>query len=73
MAKHTLFTENNDGVHIEHGEFTLCGDSFDIGSSDGEECGDSRPTTKRVVTCGKCIDIIEMCRGVRTSREGEFA
>lgn len=65
MARETIFCENNDGVHVEHGEFTLCGDSFDIGTAEGEECGDSKPTHKRVVTCARCADIIRMCRGVR--------
>ena len=67
MAKHTIFVENNDGVHIEHGEFTLCGDSFDIGFTEGEACGDTKETTSRVVTCSNCIAIIKMCRGVRTA------
>ncbi len=63
----TTFVENNDGVHIEFGEFTLCGDAYDIGSVEGEECGDFRPTTKRTVTCKKCAAIVIMCRGVRVN------
>jgi len=68
MSNGSVFVENNDGVHLEHGEFTLCGDSFDIGSADGEDCGDYWPTNKRTVTCNRCIGIIDMCRGVRTSK-----
>ena len=61
------FAENGDGVHLMNGEFTLCGDSFDIGSTEGEECGDLKPTNKRTVTCSNCAKIIQLCRGVRTS------
>ena len=60
------FAENNDGVHLMNGEFSLCGDSFDIGSTEGEECGDLMPTKARTVTCVECIAIIKLCRGVRT-------
>lgn len=59
-----VFVENGDGVHLEHGEFTLCGDSFDIGQTEGEDCGDYQPTRKRTVTCANCILIIKLCRGV---------
>lgn len=66
MAR-TTFVENGDGVHVEHGEFTLCGDSFDIGSTEGEEAGDTRPTTRRRVTCVRCAAIVLMVRGVQVS------
>jgi len=65
----TTFIENNDGVHVENGEFTLCGDSFDIGSTEGEACGDTRPTKKRRVTCKRCAEIILICRGVQIASE----
>ena len=63
-----VFAENGDGVHLMMGEFTLCGDSFDIGTTEGEECGDLMPTKKRTVTCANCAAIIEECRGVRIAR-----
>lgn len=65
MTNSTTFVENADGVHVEISEHTLCGDSFDIGSTEGEACGNTMPTTKRVVTCKRCAAIVMMCRGVR--------
>jgi hypothetical protein len=65
MARYTIFIENSEGVHIEQGEFTLCGDSFDIGTTEGEECGDTKPTKSRIVTCGRCIAIIRLCSNVK--------
>lgn len=66
MSRQTEFCENEDGVHVQWGEFTLCGDSFDIGTTEGEDCGDFTVTAKRTVTCPNCIAIIDTCRGVRT-------
>ena len=63
------YVENDDGVHLEHGEFTLCGDSFDIGTTEGEACGDFQPTKKRTVTCPKCAEIIRMCRKARVASD----
>lgn len=65
----TTFVENADGVHVEHGEFTLCGDAFDIGTTEGEDCGDTRPTKRRRVTCPRCAAIGELCWGVQVSSE----
>lgn len=59
------FVENGEGVHLEHGEFTLCGDSFDIGDTEYETDGNTRPTKSKTVTCPRCAEIIRMCRGVR--------
>lgn len=64
------FLENGDGVHLcsPFGiDFSLCGDSLDIGSADAEDCGDLLPTKKKVVTCEKCKSIIEHCRNVKTN------
>jgi len=62
------FVENSEGVHIfgpgMGGEFTLCGDAFDIADTDKHHEG-FQPTRKRTVTCPKCIDVILHCRGVR--------
>jgi hypothetical protein len=62
------FRENLDGVHLMDGEFTVCGDSFDI--ADTEEDFKEGPlveTRKRTVTCPKCIARIIHCRGVRVA------
>lgn len=61
------FQENAEGVHLVDGEFTLCGDSFDIAETerDGDHDGTLAKTTKRIVTCKRCITIILHCRGVR--------
>ena len=67
MAKHTVFVENDDGVHIENGEFTLCGDAYDGNTWAGDEDFATRPSVSRVVTCPNCADIIDMCRGVRVA------
>ena len=36
MTKHREFMVSEDGVHLMHGEFTLCGDAFDIGDTEDE-------------------------------------
>ena len=36
MSKQRKFMVSEDGVHLMHGEFTLCGDAFDIDDRDGE-------------------------------------
>jgi hypothetical protein len=60
------FRENADGVHLMYGEFTLCGDSFDIADTEeGFEEGPLVKTRKRTVTCPKCVAHILHCRGVR--------
>lgn len=64
----TEFIQNREGVHIMHGEFTLCGDSFDIAETErGFEDGALVVTSKRTVTCPRCAAIILMCRGIRVS------
>lgn len=60
------FLENDDGVHLMYGEFTLCGDSFDIAETESDfEAGTLAKTRKRIVTCPKCTAYIQHCRGVR--------
>lgn len=62
------FLQNGDGVHLMYGEFTLCGDSFDIADTEKDfEEGPLVETRKRVVTCPKCIARIVHCRGVRVA------
>jgi hypothetical protein len=57
------FVEAEGLVHLSLGEFTLCGDAFDLGSDVlGYEW---RPTRSRTVTCPECARIIRECRGVR--------
>ena len=34
MSIEREFLENGEGVHIMNGEFTLCGDSFDIAETE---------------------------------------
>ena len=58
------FGENNDGVHLMNGEYTLCGDAFDINAVD-DEVSEVAATRKRVVTCVNCIAIIKLTKGVR--------
>lgn len=61
------FRENDDGVHLMYGEFTICGDSFDIAETESDfEDGSLVVTRKRIVTCPKCVAFITHCRNVRT-------
>lgn len=65
------FTENNNGVHLMsvlNPEHTLCGDAFDIGFCENESCGDLTPTSKKTVTCPRCVKEIENCRGIRINK-----
>ena len=54
-------------------EFTLCGDSFDIGDTENEE-GVENPTFAepgRAITCAKCIEVITHCRRLRIGKPVE--
>lgn len=65
-----LFMLSSEGVHLMgDGEFTLCGDAFDIGATedDSDDSPELYETKRRTVTCPRCIDIIRLCRGVRTA------
>lgn len=65
MTDRKQFLENKDGVHLMLGEFTMCGDSFDIAETESDfEEGHLAETSKRVVTCPKCKAVIIHCRGV---------
>lgn len=65
------FTENKAGVHLMNpiqGEFSMCGDAFDIDSEDnGTHDGPLLPSGKKTVTCERCKIIIMECRGVRVA------
>lgn len=61
------FMENAEGVHLMWGEYTLCGDAFDIEAVESDSAGNPVPTRKRTVTCKRCARIILECRGVRVS------
>lgn len=63
------FVENGEGVHLMLGEFTICGDAFDIAGSEAEDDHDGEflPTSKKTVTCSRCAEIIKYCRGVRVN------
>ena len=73
MTKHRKFMIGADGVHLMHDEFTLCGDAFDLRSTDfdlpmtDEEPRTLllKPTNQRTVTCPRCIAVILLCRNVR--------
>lgn len=65
------FSENSAGVHLMNpiqGEFSLCGDAFDIDSEpDDDHDGGLVVTKKKTVTCERCKAIIMGCRGVRVA------
>lgn len=64
------FVSNADGVHLTHGEFTLCGDAFDMPDTEASEAHlKFKSTTSQTVTCHRCIDIIDLCAGVHTRRK----
>jgi hypothetical protein len=62
------FCVNAEGVHlIGFAEYTMCGCALE-GDPDND-LEETHPTKSRVVTCPRCIDVIETCRGVRTRRD----
>lgn len=68
-----IFVEADGHVHMVNpilgGEFTLCGDAFDLASHhSGYQW---RETAKRTVTCQHCATVIFTCRGVRAHRLSE--
>lgn len=56
------FVEAEGVVHLTHGEFTLCGDAFDLVSD--EPGYEWKPTRSKTVSCPNCAAIVELCRGV---------
>lgn len=62
-----MFLESEEGVHVIHphlGDFTLCGDSFDIGVTQ-DDAPSLKQTNKKVVTCPLCILIIKGCKNIK--------
>jgi len=61
------FIEAEGFVHVTNvtnGEFTMCGDAFDLASDiDGYE---QKSTKKTTVTCEHCVAIVRDLQGVRT-------
>jgi hypothetical protein len=67
------FVEAEGFIHLvgttAGGEFTLCGDAFDLSSDiEGYQW---KPSKKRIVTCPECARIILHCRGVKVKVETE--
>lgn len=62
-----LKSASRDGVHLyaPFFDFTLCGDTDDMDTSPYIDIEPFVDTSKRTVTCKKCIAIILVCRGVR--------
>ena len=68
-TKDRQFMVSEDGVHLMHGEYTLCGDAFDLADlGDEPDLPVMTATARRTVTCPKCIDVILLCRNVRIKR-----
>lgn len=62
------FAETPNGICVMNpimGEFTLCGDAFDLFTDEPEY--EQRATNRRTVTCPQCSTIILSLRGVRAS------
>lgn len=61
------FVEAEGEVHMLNplmgGEFTLCGDAFDLASD--EDGYEQTVSKRRTVTCPHCAKVIRECRGVR--------
>ena len=63
------FVKNEDGVHLMNGEYTLCGDAYDIAETESDfTAGTLAKTKERTVTCERCVAIIKLCRGVQTGK-----
>lgn len=58
------YMQNDEGVHIMDGEFTLCGDAFDIGATE-DDVSSLSPIAPTVITCKRCVRIIKKCRDPR--------
>ena len=65
------FVEAEGLVHLVGpsmgGEYTICGDAFDLGSHVGGYTW--KPTRLRTITCPRCVEMIEHCRGRRIARK----
>ena len=66
---HHEFLENKEGVHLMYGEFTLCGDSFDIAETEEDfPDGPLVATSKKIVTCNRCASLMNHCKGVKIGK-----
>ena len=66
------YLESKAGVHIMdpiNYEFTLCGDSFDIRSTEDAPELELKKTNKRIVTCPNCIIIIKYLRNIKIKKD----
>lgn len=62
------YMENDDGVHLTIGEFTLCGDAWDAPDTESDwPAGQFRLASGKAITCKRCASIIRTCRGVRVA------
>lgn len=63
------FVEAEGEIHMVNplmgGEFTLCGDAFDLSSD--EEGYEQTHTKRRTVTYRHCAQVVLGCRGVRVA------
>lgn len=55
-------------IHLMNGEYTLCGDAYDIHAVDSD-IDEIKPTKNRVVTCVSCIAIIKLTKNVRIKKD----
>lgn len=66
------FLKNSEGVHLMHGEYTICGYAWDAPFTErGDDIyGDVfKKTRNKTVTCRGCISVIRLCKSVRTKPE----
>ena len=62
------FIKTSEGIHLVGvAGYTVCGDALEGDPDQGLEA--ATPTLRRVVTCPRCIDVVETCRGVRIRHE----
>lgn len=64
------FIQMEGFIHLAlNSEHLLCNMStFDAADTEGDESLRWHPTTRSVVTCPVCVEIVELCRGVRTKK-----
>lgn len=63
------FVENDAGVHLMMGEYTLCGDAADAPESEPDWTeGAFQPTDRQTISCPRCVEIVMACRGLQVKK-----
>jgi len=60
------YVQDENGVHVMWGEFTICGDAFDIAAVD-DDAEEFVTVKAQPLTCERCVALVLFCRGLKVA------